>query len=325
MYFSFTDNTSKMLVIFSISVIAALFVINLLYSIKAAQKTSEQKTIITNLQDSNRRQYNDYESVNAQNQNLKQSLQNVSAELTSERSKASSSSGGPQSQLDTSNTQELTIPNISNITDRSTANITQIKSGMRNLQSVLNSLAVARDELVHAIINDADEAIKHWQDQVDLARKQINNILNTLVSAVSAQEHTIAGLNIIAKQQKALHTTATGYFTGKGVEAQPTATWYTNRLQGAYGWDPANANDMKTGKSKRQLTPLRSLAVGEGVNNLEYDYVGSEGLKTDNALYTQTADPNYNFNSAGFRSRLIGDQLYLKSDPAFDTFMGTAT
>lgn len=90
---------------------------------------------------------------------------------------------------------------LSTLTNRNSDNIIQIKSSMKKLQLVLNQLAVARDELINAVINDADQAIKFWQDQVELLRIIINDIMKEFIKAVQAQEYTISGLNIITKKQ----------------------------------------------------------------------------------------------------------------------------
>ena len=93
---------------------------------------------------------------------------------------------------------------INNINSRNNSNITQIKSSMRKLQLTLNQLTTARQQLIQAIINDADQAITYWKDQVELLRIIINDVMKEFVKAVNAQEYTLAGLTIITKKQSFL-------------------------------------------------------------------------------------------------------------------------
>lgn len=257
MYFSFTDNTSKMIVVFAVAVLAALFVVNVLYNIAASKKATEQDQTIRDLQATRQTIMRLNTEKEKNNQVILRQLSKTQSELEkTKKSKAPMS----MSEIQPISNESLDITNIS---QRSTSNIAQLKSGMKNLQVILNDLAVARDELVHAIINDADEAIQHWQSEVEKLRKAINAVLQTLVVAVSSQEHTIAGLAIISRQQQALKERATGWVSGTGITAKPTSNWYstlTNQdLALGYGWHPDNVSDMKTGKSKRTFTPLSSV------------------------------------------------------------------
>lgn len=306
MYFSFTDNTSKMIVVFAVAVLAALFVVNVLYNIAASKKAADQDQTIRDLQATRQTIMRLNSEKEKDNQVMLRQLSKTQSELEKAKKGGGSTS---MAELQPISNESLDITNIS---QRSTTNIAQLKSGMKNLQVILNDLAVARDELVHAIINDADEAIQYWQTEVEKLRKAINAVLQTLVVAVSAQEHTIAGLAIISRQQEELKKRATSWVAGSGITAKPTPAWYsklTNQdMALGYGWHPDNVKDMVTGKSKRTFTPLIATAPANATA-FSYDTAMAANTPIKTGLYGD-------FATGSFQTAVTGPNGYINTQAA---------
>lgn len=126
-------------------------------------------------------------------------------------------------------TSDLAI--ISEVSQRSTSNITDIKNNLKTLEDTLNRLTTSRESLIDAIVSDAAEAINYWQNQVRKTKNDITIIMRAFMVAISAQEKTIASLGIINTKYAAQEASLNAAATAKTYRQWP-ARWGTdtNRL-----------------------------------------------------------------------------------------------
>ena len=126
-------------------------------------------------------------------------------------------------------TSDLAI--ITQVSQRSTDNISDIKNNLKTLEDTLNRLTTSRESLIDAIVSDAADAINYWQNQVKKTKNDITIIMRAFMVAISAQEKTIASLSIINSKYSAQEASLNAAATAKTYRQWP-ARWGTdtNRL-----------------------------------------------------------------------------------------------
>lgn len=120
---------------------------------------------------------------------------------------------------------------ITDVSQRSTNNITEIKTGLITIESTITKLSEARNNLIDAIIQDAAEAINYWQNQIKTTKELLASFMKSFMDAVKAQEMTVAALDILAKKTTTSENEMKDGLTNKTFRQWPTR-WGTdtNRL-----------------------------------------------------------------------------------------------
>lgn len=119
---------------------------------------------------------------------------------------------------------------ISQVQNRSQANIGEIKVNLKNLEGTLSKLSTARNALIDAIVSDAAEAINFWQTQIKLEKEKVTTLLNAFVVAISAQEKTVAALNYITTKVDNERTTLDSGVSQTTFRQWPAKWGMSNRL-----------------------------------------------------------------------------------------------
>lgn len=120
---------------------------------------------------------------------------------------------------------------ITNVSQRSTNNITEIKSNLISMEGTINKLSEARNKLIDAIILDAAEAINYWQNQIKTTKELLASFMQSFVDSVKAQEMTIAALELLKNKTVASENEMKDGLSNKTFRQWP-ARWGTdtNRL-----------------------------------------------------------------------------------------------
>jgi len=181
----------------------------------------------------------------------------------------------PPSVTNTNDMTDLAI--VAKVGKRSNDNITDIKNNLKTLEGTLIKLSTSRDSLIDAIVRDAAESINYWQEVVKKRKSELKIVLQSFMIAVSAQEKTIASLDIINKkydtERKALAAAATRGDYRKwpamwgGKTPRQSFTGDTVNVDTSWGKMPSLPTDYGSGTGQTTGTPyteaeLRNSAVG---------------------------------------------------------------
>lgn len=117
---------------------------------------------------------------------------------------------------------------LTNVTSRSSVNITEIKQGLVKLDNILSQLKTSRNNLIDALVNDAAEAINFWQTKIKELKGSLIVLLTSFNVAISAQEKTIASLSLLTGAYKNIDAELTNAVTTKKYREWPSK-WGSKR------------------------------------------------------------------------------------------------
>ena len=136
---------------------------------------------------------------------------------------------------------KLVNNHISMVSNRSSTNINEIKQRLRQLDKTLSNLTTARNNLIDAIVRDAGEAINFWQLEIVKLKQTLINVIKNFVTAIDAQERTIASLDILTSRYNKDITLIKDAITKKQFRKWPSM-WGGKSLRQSFTGDTVNVD-----------------------------------------------------------------------------------